>query len=227
MIYLKHAFPDAKFTVIGDAEQALFKPLELPETLLNRVGDALAAKHPRLIALRRSYPSTFEITTFAKSLLPDGDEITAFARHGDPAKLQVHYGQAAWQTGLIKVVQAMQQRFPTVAVLTRDQEEASQVYHHLYGQVTDLHRLSEEDSQLPSGVVILPIYLAKGLEFDGVVIANVSAAHLGDQATGLLYTMATRAMHALTMLTLGPVTPALTGAASQYLTIDHPTEPQR
>lgn len=227
LIYLKHAFPDAKFTVIGDAEQALFKPLELPETLLNRVGDALAAKHPRLIALRRSYRSTFEITTFAKSLLPDGDKITAFARHGDPANLQVHYGQAAWQNGLIKAVQAMQQRFPTVAVLTRDQEEASQVYHHLYGQVTDLHRLSEEDSQLPSGVLILPIYLAKGLEFDGVVIANVSAAHLGDQATGLLYTMATRAMHALTMLTLGPVTPALTGAASQYLTIDHPTEPQR
>lgn len=37
MIYLRHAFPGAKFTVLGDSEQALFKPLELPEQLLERL----------------------------------------------------------------------------------------------------------------------------------------------------------------------------------------------
>lgn len=224
LIYLKHAFPSARFTVIGDSEQALFHPLELPEVLLKRIESALGARHPRLIALHRSYRSTYEITTFAKALLPDGDQITAFARHGEPVKLQVHYHQAAWQVGLVKAVQNMQGRFDTVAVLTKDQEEAKQVYHHLYGRVANLHRLTEADTQLPSGILILPIYLAKGLEFDGVVVANVADTHLGTQAIGLLYTMATRAMHALTMLTIGPVTPALSGNASQFLTITHPAE---
>ena len=50
MIYLRHAFPRAKFTVLGDSEQALFKPLELPEHLLNRLSQTMDAKHPNLIS---------------------------------------------------------------------------------------------------------------------------------------------------------------------------------
>lgn len=73
LIYLKHTFPNAQFTVIGDSEQALFRPLEAPQTLLARVSDALSAQHPTLVNLQQSYRSTYEITKLATSLLPDGD----------------------------------------------------------------------------------------------------------------------------------------------------------
>lgn len=83
MIYLRHVFPSAKFTVLGDSEQALFKPLEMPEHLLQRLIKTLAARHPNLISLRRSYRSTKEITDFAKSMLPDGDQIMSFTPMGN------------------------------------------------------------------------------------------------------------------------------------------------
>ena len=52
----------------------------------------------------------------------------------------------------------------------------------------------------------MPIYLAKGLEFDAVIGYDVSQTNYPDsEATGLLYTLASRAMHALTLISVGPV----------------------
>lgn len=68
----------------------------------------------------------------------------------------------------------------------------------------------------------MPVYLAKGLEFDAVIAADVSTANLQNvDAVGMVYTMATRAMHSLTLLSKGAVTPAINSAASQQLVIEH------
>ena len=134
MIYLRHAFPRAKFTVLGDSEQALFKPLELPEHLLNRLSQTMDAKHPNLISLRRSYRSTKEITDFAKSLLPDGDQIMSFTRHGKRPSLLVRYSEDAVVQALQNSVQKYHGEYETVAVLTKNQEQAQQVYRQLRRQ---------------------------------------------------------------------------------------------
>ncbi|WP_407658150.1 RNA polymerase recycling motor HelD [Limosilactobacillus caecicola] len=221
LIYLHHAFPQARFTILGDSEQALFYPLQLPEDLLNQLAEDLQAKHPRLITLRQSYRSTTEITNFAKALLPDGDQIHAFTRHGSQPRLAMTFNDQEWTHQLRESVIDELQKFPTVAILTKNQEQAQRVYHALYRRVPDLHRLTSKDSQLPhTGVVILPTYLAKGLEFDSVIVADVSQDALGKEATGLLYTMATRAMHELTMISNGPVADAFTDLATQQLVIN-------
>ena len=168
LIYLKYTFPKAQFTVIGDSEQALFRPLEAPQVLLKRVSKSLQAQHPTLVNLQQSYRSTYEITQLATSLLPDGDQITAFSRHGDQPQVIIH--------------------------------------------------LTEHDLSLKTGIIILPIYLAKGLEFDAVILPDISQDHFTRQQTGQLYTMMTRAMHELVMLSLGPITTLITD--SQNLQID-------
>lgn len=220
LIYLHHTFPEARFTILGDSEQALFYPLQLPEQLLKTVADDLQARHPKLITLRQSYRSTTEITNFAKALLPDGQQIHAFTRHGDVPTLTMTYNDQEWAAQLTKLTQQELQSFPTVAILTKNQAQAQKVYHALYRKVTDLARLTSEDTQLPHrGVVILPAYLAKGLEFDTVILADVSQQSLGAQATGLLYTMATRAMHRLSMISNGPVSDAFTEPATRQLVV--------
>jgi len=73
-------------------------------------------------------------------------------------------------------------------------------------------------------LVVLPIYLAKGLEFDSVIAYNVSAENYPDeQMAGTLYTIATRAMHHLTLLSIGAVSPLIaSGKIPQAdLTIEH------
>lgn len=223
MVYLRHAFPQARFTVLGDSEQALFKPLQLPETMLKELSGVLNAKHPNLIALRRSYRSTKEITDFAKALLPDGDQIISFTRQGATPRLLVRYSAASTRQAMVEEVAKLHQNNETVAILTKNSKQAQAVYHVLHRQkMPDLHLLSEKDSALPTGVLVLPIYLAKGLEFDAVLAYDVSAANLKNtDEVGMIYTMASRAMHQLTLLSNGPVSPALNAKACQQLVIEH------
>lgn len=223
MVYLRHVFPQARFTVLGDSEQALFKPLQLPETMLKELSGVLDAKHPNLIALRRSYRSTKEITDFAKALLPDGDQIISFTRHGAKPRLLVRYSAASARQALVDEVNKLHQDNETVAILTKNRQQAQDVYQILHRQkLADLHLLSEEDSALPTGILVLPIYLAKGLEFDAVLAYDVSADNLKNtDAVGMVYTMASRAMHQLTLLSNGPVSPVLNAKACQNLVIEH------
>lgn len=222
MIYLRHAFPGAKFTVLGDSEQALFKPLELPEQLLERLSKTLVAKHPNLISLRRSYRSTKEITDFAKALLPDGDRIMSFTRHGQRPALLVRSSVNAVEQALQDSVEKYYEQYEKVAVLTKNQEQAQQAYRQLRRQFSNVHLLDMNDTELPSGILVLPVYLAKGLEFDSVIAYDVSQANLkGTDEIGMLYTMATRAMHDLTMISNGQVSTAINEKASRQLTIEH------
>ncbi|WP_242363935.1 RNA polymerase recycling motor HelD [Limosilactobacillus antri] len=223
LVYLRHAFPKAKFTVLGDSEQALFKPLQLPQTMLQELRTVLDAQHPQLIVLNRSYRSTTEITDFAKALLPDGDQIISFTRHGAKPRLLVRYDDAGFKQALLENVVQQRADHETVAVLTKNRDQAQTIYRFLHQhQLDGLHLLTARDSDLPTGILVLPVYLAKGLEFDAVIAADVSAANLQNvDAVGMVYTMATRAMHQLTLLSRGPVTPAINSAASQQLVIEH------
>lgn len=223
LVYLRHAFPKAKFTVLGDSEQALFKPLQLPQTMLQELRTVLDAQHPQLIVLNRSYRSTTEITDFAKALLPDGDQIISFTRHGAKPRLLVRYDDAGFKQALLENVVQQRADHETVAVLTKNRDQAQTIYRFLHQhQLDGLHLLTARDSDLPTGILVLPVYLAKGLEFDAVIAADVSAANLQNvDAVGMVYTMATRAMHQLTLLSRGAVTPAINSAASQQLVIEH------
>lgn len=223
LIYLRHAFPRAKFTVLGDSEQALFKPLRLPQEMLKELSTALQAKHPNLIALNRSYRSTKEITDFAKALLPDGDQVISFTRHGERPALYVRYDQAACDQCVTAMVAKHRQKFETVAVLTKNRDQAEHIYRHLHQQgVNDLHLLSARDSVLPTGILVLPIYLAKGLEFDAVIAYDISQENMANvDAVGMIYTMATRAMHQLTLVSNGPVAKAITPKAGDQVVIEH------
>ena len=223
LIYLKHAFPQAKFTVLGDSEQALFKPLQLPEELLNKLSGVLKAKRPNLIALRRSYRSTTEITNFAKALLPDGDKIISFTRHGKKPRLLVRYSDKESQQSLLDETLKLANKHETVAILTKNQEQAAVIYQLLRRQkVENIHLLDKDASELPKGILILPIYLAKGLEFDAVLAADVSAKNLANtDEVGMIYTMASRAMHELVLLSNGSVSDAINEKAGRLLTIEY------
>lgn len=221
LLYIKHAFPLAKFTLLGDSEQALFKGIELPQQLLERLKAAFNVRRANLITLNKSYRSTEQITNFAKALLPDGDQIQAFTRKGDLPKVMIRYGEDAALSSLRSEVDHQLQTTHTVAVLTKDLAESKQVYQYLkHHTVTTL--MTDSDRTMPQGVIVMPIYLAKGLEFDAVVAYDVSAANYPDaNSIGILYTIASRAMHHLTLLSIGDVSPLIAQLDPTLFTIEH------
>ncbi|WP_420178097.1 ATP-binding domain-containing protein [Ornithinibacillus scapharcae] len=68
----------------------------------------------------------------------------------------------------------------------------------------ELKQLTEETYSFEKGIVTLPVYLAKGIEFDAVIIPDASSNHYHQEADRtLFYTACTRAMHNLSMIYKG------------------------
>lgn len=222
--YLHHAFPKAHMTFLGDSEQALFKSVESPETLLANLRAAFKVHRPRLLKLSRSYRSTLPITSFAKALLPDGDEIQAFNRPGDIPHLIIRYDSTSSYEALEQEVATLREQNGTVAILTKNLTQAHQIYQKLHHQNDDVTLMTDSDASLPKGTLVLPIYLAKGLEFDAVIGWDVSANNFPDERfTGTLYTIATRAMHQLVLISTGPVSQLIASPKmpTELLQIEH------
>ena len=81
LAYLKYNFPRAKFTMLGDLNQAIFTKDE-SRSLLKQISGLFDPKKTDVVQLTKSYRSTKEITDFTKQILRQGEKIEAFNRRG-------------------------------------------------------------------------------------------------------------------------------------------------
>ncbi len=81
LAYLKYNFPRAKFTMLGDLNQAIFTKDE-SKTLLSQISKLFDPEKTDVVQLTKSYRSTKEITNFTKQILRQGEKIEAFDRRG-------------------------------------------------------------------------------------------------------------------------------------------------
>jgi DNA helicase-2/ATP-dependent DNA helicase PcrA len=80
--------------------------------------------------------------------------------------------------------------------------------------VPRLHRVRRQDFRFAPGIEITEVDQVKGLEFDYVILLDTSAEHYPDDARSrrLLHVGATRAVHQLWLVSVGPPSPVVTGA---------------
>ena len=214
-VYLQHAFPNAKFTVLGDYAQDVFTATYQAGNFIERLCAAFPKLKTNQISLTKSYRATAPITNFAKALLSKETALQAFSRDGRLPRVITATKEASINA-LTQEIFHLQKRHATIAILTKDQQTARQLFASLTpdDQVT---LISETTRSLPKGVLVLPLYLAKGLEFDAVIGYDISATTFGQSSdVDLLYTLMTRAMHGLTLLGIGTLSPLITSLDPQY-----------
>ncbi|WP_040536412.1 RNA polymerase recycling motor HelD [Schleiferilactobacillus shenzhenensis] len=206
--YLRHAFPKAHFTLLGDRDQDVFSAHYEKEDRLAAVRALFRGGRISSHTLNKSYRSTQEITNLAKALLPDGGDITAFARSGEkPTYIVCPHTEAI--AAVSREATALLQTNKTVAILTKTAQEATALYSRLASEVP-VKLMSEHDRSLAPGILILPIYLAKGLEFDAVIAYDISAYNFGTAGSAdVLYTICSRAMHSLVLIGIDRPSPLL------------------
>ncbi|NVY96360.1 AAA family ATPase [Lactobacillus sp. DCY120] len=198
LAYIQHSFPQAKLTLLGDLAQNLYQGSQ-DQSQLAVLEELFTARKTKVISLQQSYRSTAAITNFAKQLIPQGEQIQAFNRPGVlPTWWQTSSEQlAAWT---LHCAQEAREKYETVAVITKTNAQVQEL-QKLWASQDKVSVLQENDHQIPTGIVLVPIYLAKGLEFDAVIGYAIQAPFYqskSDQA--ILYTLATRALHDLQLI---------------------------
>ena len=172
--------------------------------------DDLGYKHVQIEPLRLSYRSTHEILDFANYVLgPLQNEVSGQAiRNGLPVEAMnfVSIGEAVGF--LSEALRSLVRREPlaSVAVVARYSEQADTVYRGLiHGEVPNLRRIAEQDFPFRPGVDVTDVRQVKGLEFDYVILVEVTNATYStdDEARHLLHIAATRAIHQLWVLYTG------------------------
>ncbi|MEU6158469.1 3'-5' exonuclease [Streptomyces sp. NPDC047130] len=203
---LRHLFP-CDMTILGDIGQGLGNTEGY--TLDDLVGLVPGA---RVLELHRSYRSTAEIMDFASTLR--GRPIATIDRHGDqPEVLAFDTSDAETEW----IAQAVRRFRDTgrgrLAVVTRTHARARELRRNLAEKLDDASLATADTADvLGHHVAVLPVALAKGLEFDEVIVAQTSADEY-HRATdrSLLYIACTRALHKLTLTHTGRPSPHLPG----------------
>ena len=94
------------------------------------------------------------------------------------------------------IIEEIQKRgYDTTAVICRNEKEAEEVRQ----QLKTLLGVEGEEEEFKKGVMVLPIQLTKGLEFDAVILwnPNEKAYEENEGDAKLLYVAVTRALHEL------------------------------
>ena len=203
---LARLFPGKK-TILGDAGQAV-NP--------NGASDAgdISEVFPQadIIKLFRSYRSTYEIMRFTQQILPDPD-LVAMERHGPEPEVLGFQGQTEEEASIRELIDRFRDSgHHMLAIICKTPSQARALKSLLTGP--DVLLLSEENTFFKQGVVITTAPMAKGLEFDEVIVPHVSDDNYrNDMDKSLLYVACTRAMHQLTVTYNGTPSQFLEGIA--------------
>lgn len=213
--YLRRRYPRARMTVLGDFNQAIY----LQSQDSGGFGGWIRLMSPEVTSVLRlttSYRSTEQIVDYTKAILTaeDAKGITPFNRKGEPPKVVAcKDGGQLGEKIAADIEVLLGKGYGTIGVITKTAHEtgnASALLKELLPDDVSITLVTGGSAELPRGVSVLPSYLAKGIEFDAVLVWDASDDLYGkDKDRKLLYTVCTRALHVLHVYHTGEASPWL------------------
>ena len=161
-----------------------------------------------VIKLFRSYRSTWEIANFAQRILPNPDLI-AMERHGRAPGITSFENNSEETEGIRRLIAGfIKSGHHSMAIITKTHQQSKLLFNSL--KSPGVHLLTADSTSFKQGVIITTAHLAKGLEFDEVVVPFVSARNYHTEVDRrMLYIACTRAMHQLTLTYTEGLTPLI------------------
>lgn len=202
-------FRRAHFMLLGDENQAI-KPNTATFGEARSVFESLHETVSEC-KLMTSYRSSPEITALFASLLKDSERmrISSIQRAGEKPVVIEGSDRDMWVSALRQAVEAAEGEDGLTAIIVPWKSNAKHV-QSLIGD--NAPALVKKNATLPDkGVVVIPLELAKGLEFDHVIVPDASEAVFphDELSRRRLYTTVSRATKKITLLSQGALTSLL------------------
>lgn len=206
LMVLARYFSRAHFLLLGDEHQAIYEGTASFE----QIAEIFRQTHGSVDECRllTSYRSSPEITALFTGLLDEREQLrlTSVQRPGVEPVIRSFAEKDAYLAALREAVAEPGEGLTAVVA------ESDARVNWLSKQLGDAARVIRGDVSLPArGVVLMPLRVAKGLEFDHVIVPDAQAEVYPDTplARRRLYTALSRAMHRVTVLAQGEMTPLL------------------
>lgn len=216
---LKLLSEKSSFTIVGDQAQSIhyFRGVNDWKKLAEHLSPKKKAAY---FEMELSYRSTMEIINFANEILKGSPENYPLAkpviRHGSIPEVNKagDFDEMMEQvTGKISAL--IKKGYKSIAVICKTTDQCQQFYKFLGRSDIrmDVNLITYDQTSFSKGISIVPIFMAKGLEFDAVCLFDASAKNfpISSHEIKLLYVAVTRALHHLSVFYWDELTPAISG----------------
>ena len=201
---LKTVLNSTSMTILGDLSQGIhyYRGIEN----WNRFMEVeFKDENVEFRVLSKTYRTTKEIMNLANSViskLPEYEKESIVL--GEPVIDVKNCINICKCENKIEIINNIKQRineyknakYKSIAIIGKSKEECEYIYKELNKTSKDVNLIKDKDAEYNAGISIVPSYLAKGLEFDCVIIfnANEDNYRMNSLDIKILYVVITRAM---------------------------------
>lgn len=181
-------------TILGDSNQRILPNYN--NSTLKGVKDILGFKNMDYFKLEKSYRSTKEIMEYANGFLPEAPIVPLVRRGSVVEEAVLEEDQLLCDNLTQYIYEAKGKSHDTVGIICEDIDQCNEIYNLIKHRV-NVSIIDRENCIYKGGVVVIPTYFAKGLEFDEVIAIfknKDTKSHL------LKYITCTRALHDLKVI---------------------------
>ena len=203
-------------TIAGDLAQSIIPPFYIKDwNQVIQLFKKWAIKNYSYHQLNRCYRTTLEIIEYGNKIFRDRFPKNyklpeAVLRHGEDIRILQHNKDIKGlnEKDVKELVEILKKEYEkgsvTCALICRDKEHTKQTYERLlpYEHYLEKDIVDYTLNDYKTGLLILPVEDAKGLEFDTVILLDVNDQNYPDTelSTRLLYVAITRALHRLIII---------------------------
>jgi DNA helicase-2/ATP-dependent DNA helicase PcrA len=188
---IRQIFKKSNFTILGDINQTInpYYKYNSLEELKDIFNDSL------YLELTKTYRSSKEIIEYTNKIL-DLSFVSAIRRNNNRPVLFREENNNLKEILLKDIRQAKDDGF-SVAIITKTDEEAEKLYKLLKDDEKELDVILSGTKKFNKKEIIIPAYIAKGLEFDETIIYTNKNNKYKKEERYLYYVACTRCQHQL------------------------------
>lgn len=210
---LKTILNSNSMTILGDIAQGVhyYRGIENWKRFINVEFNDTNVTYTTLQKTYRTTKEIMDVANLVINKLPEYEK--EFIVLGEPVIDRKNSINIQKQDNMKELIMSVNSRideylknnYKSIAIIGKDMKECKEIYKEIAKLRNDVKLIQGKDSEYNAGISIVPSYLAKGLEFDCVIIANANKENYGNSSLDikLLYVTVTRAMSKLDVFYVG------------------------
>ena len=186
---LSKIFKKSSFSILGDVNQTInpyykYESLEQIKEVLDKT---------KYLELTKTYRSSKEIIEYTNKIL---NLTFVSAIRKDNNKPVLFRKETNLKKQLLNDINYLKNEYKSVAIITKDDEEANEIYNLLKDDI-NIGKITINEEIFRKDLIVVPSYMAKGLEFDSVIVYNKINNIYKENEKYLYYVACSRAQHEL------------------------------